>query len=513
MAERKSFSAIFFANEYRELAGERYKVTLLLGFLLLLTFCALGFALGGYAELQRRMDNPFTRWVDVTMGGRAADARDELEDFLQTTRNSGRFHLNDVEDWNRYYLKVHGRRHDPLTARPAENAYQFTGRTIGAEEGDALFAEIMREDLGNVVYRSPNLVTEWRNNCGIVATTRMMERLDYTPEDYARISHLSLAIEGTEQQTFTPLYAVVESLPSRTDFLSFPHLYNLVQNPQFNDLVHLNDDWNRNGPRHLLSKVAGQAGAMKDRLAQRFKRPRAQFNVKEQVIDNDGERSYSLYFIGLGDSIPPAQVTTWLEEITTGKEYADYAYCDCAEKAGTISSSDYRTLDFASLDSIRHFQAALEENVGIKIPMEQVESRENFRLVARLTKILSVTLFLFGLLSIVLYLVNLLNNHVDKIRPHLGTFKAMGLPNGQLLSVYTRIALRLLLTATAIGLPLAWVVGSLLNLKVLQVGFTLWHYTIPLAIGLVLLVVSLLVRYRLRGVFATTPGDLIYERE
>ncbi|MEM9928687.1 MAG: ABC transporter permease [Bacteroidota bacterium] len=516
MADTGKFDRLFSRNEFRELAGPRHQVTLLLAGLLTLTFCALGFALGGYQALKTNMENPFTRWVDIHLGGFDRAKGDKLQEFLEQPTVQQQFNLQEVIYWQRYFYPFRSRAHDPLQHGGQEFAWSFPGRTL---ESDDLLMEILNEE--NLRFINKDLLEDGvptLDYCGLIVTAKMMEKLGYEPADYASVQYLSTGDE--QDQIFLPLYAVVRALPSRVDFAAFPHAYNILQGEN-TKLIQRNadnladrDTFN-NVRIFLLSSAANQISSLKAKLVDHFQQPGDGFVIQENHYQVDAEKSYSEYDVSFPSTIESAAAREWLEQLKQLGKYTDYTHIDCSEEAGDLSSSDHQTLAFGDMlkvNELTAFQEELEAATQLTIPMEDVENRKNFAVITRLTAILSSTLFLFSLLSIVLYLVNLLNNHVDKLRPHLGTFKAMGLPNGQLLRVYIKIALRFLLTATVLALPLAWGIGKLADGSFLQIGFNLWHYTVPLALLVILVVVALLVRQRLVKIFNITPGNLIYER-
>ena len=68
--------------------------------------------------------------------------------------------------------------------------------------------------------------------------------------------------------------------------------------------------------------------------------------------------------------------------------------------------------------------------------MGQIESRDNYNLVTNLTRILSVVLIGFSVLSISLFLSNIFKRHLEKIKMNIGTFKAFGIDNKTLQFIY-----------------------------------------------------------------------------
>ena len=509
MRANEDFRGLFFRRELAELRGRGFRVTRLLSLLVALTFCALGFAIGGLQQLRERMENPFTRWVDFTVDSKAEARFGEMTQFLNQPETKAAYRLDGYSNWNRYWLFVHDRRHDPLR-QPVDTLTRWQkGRTI--DFGDELFTEILQAQGGNLVVRHEEYFDadgQPLNYCGIVVTTTLLDKIGYAPDEYAAVRSLSINVNAGRDLTFLPVMAVVHRLPSKSEFLTSHHLDNILQGSGVYDrfLLRRSTDTTR---LRLLGAAASDAGPA---IRAAFGEAGENVLVQTSALRVEGGRGYRAYVAILPEEITRRVRDSVARVLAVDHGLVDRAEIDCSDDADRIQRSMYRTFNFAALDEIRGFEEAIEERFGIKMPMEQIENRENFRLVARLTATLGGALFVFGLTALLLYLNNLIQSHVGRIRPHLGTFKAMGLQDRALLSTYTGAGIRLVGESLLLGLPLAYLLGFAIDRWVLRVGFELLHPFILLAAVIMVATLALLTRWQLRRVFKHSPGDLIYER-
>ncbi len=73
---------ILVQNESKVLEGHKKINTLILAGILLLSFIGLGHSVGGLKELRKRMDNPFTKWVNLPISTSDYKASEDLQKFF-----------------------------------------------------------------------------------------------------------------------------------------------------------------------------------------------------------------------------------------------------------------------------------------------------------------------------------------------------------------------------------------------------------------------------------------------
>ena len=134
-----------------------------------------------------------------------------------------------------------------------------------------------------------------------------------------------------------------------------------------------------------------------------------------------------------------------------------------------------------------------------------------------MANILSWAIIVFAIVCIILFIVNLLQSYFQKVKRNLGTFKAFGMGNYELISVYTLIMAATILVSIVISLAAVWLsqeVLELLNITRDEVfGYlSLWNGKTVSAI-LVINFASVFTVYTVMNrLLRSTPGDLIYDR-
>ena len=148
----------------------------------------------------------------------------------------------------------------------------------------------------------------------------------------------------------------------------------------------------------------------------------------------------------------------------------------------------------------------------IELPMEVVENQENFALVSLLGWFIGIILVIFSVLSIVFFIKNLVEGHLNQIKPNLGTFKAFGLPDQFLISMYSRIVTVLLVVSFGISILIIAVDDILLTFLQTEDTFNVWNLLLWGAIVLLFFSSLYFARRIIRNILNQTPGNLVYGR-
>lgn len=506
----QDFHNIFFKNEYRKLAGKGNAIVFRLAFLLMITLTAIGFAVGGLNELSDRMDNPFTNWVDLDISNDVKKQLPKIQRAFQNGDTLDKYNLDGLGDWNRYWMNFYHRSHNAVVDRKDSLLYNKLGRTVDYE--DDLFKEIINEKTGNLIYKNKDLVDEEntvQSSCGIIVTKELMDRLGYSKNEYTSIQNLSISIETNSLIVFIPLIGVVKELPSSCHFVSTIRMHNILQDDRFvNNIIKNNDSTSI----RILSEQNDQKNFLREKIRKELKV--VDPAISEEKIILNSEKEYYAYTIKLGKSGSPKQqqVQLFIENLIANKKFAEHSYIQCGEDADVNDYPHWVSFNFIDLNMVKPFQEKMSNDYNIKLTMEQVESRENFRLVTLLTSTIAIILFGLGLLSIILYLGNLIQSHISSIKSNLGTMKAMGLTNQLLQSSYRKIMTKLFVRALLFALPAALIIGTGINYIFLNIGFNLFHWSIPTSIIIIIVFVLILVRKILNNTLTATPGNLIYGR-
>jgi hypothetical protein len=175
---------------------------------------------------------------------------------------------------------------------------------------------------------------------------------------------------------------------------------------------------------------------------------------------------------------------------------------------------DYLQFNFIKLDYIKSFARTMQDKHGVNLNMREIESKENFSLVSNLTMAISIILFAFGLLSIILYVNNQLRTHLNSIKSNLGTFKAFGLSNRFLIVLYRKIVFSYLIVGVASALLFVFwidfIEGYLVEAD--ESKFNALSPWLFLAIVCLFIISDLVSQKTTKKILERTPGDLIYNR-
>ncbi|MFT5956060.1 MAG: ABC-type antimicrobial peptide transport system permease subunit, partial [Cyclobacteriaceae bacterium] len=130
------------------------------------------------------------------------------------------------------------------------------------------------------------------------------------------------------------------------------------------------------------------------------------------------------------------------------------------------------------------------------------------------TETISALLIIFSIVSICFYLYNLLKNHLQKIKPNLGTFLAFGLDTKILFSLYRELLLSFIVKA--IGLSLAISFGILLVFSLMTDTFdnyfALFDWKLLATVVILVGAFYMIFKWTIEAILRKTPGDLIYDR-
>jgi hypothetical protein len=166
---------------------------------------------------------------------------------------------------------------------------------------------------------------------------------------------------------------------------------------------------------------------------------------------------------------------------------------------------------------IREFETFVKEEFKVSIEMSQINAKENFNAVSLLANILSWSMIVFAIICIILFIVNLLQSYFQKVKRNLGTFKAFGISNAELISVYVLIMITTVLAAICMSLSLTYIVELTLQLfGILKDGtfsyLNLWSAKTFCSVVIILAASVATVYIVMHKLLKTTPGDLIYDR-
>lgn len=511
----KDFRQLFFRKEGKALMGNKYRNAWVLIVILFVTFCAIGFANGSLDYLGRKMDDPFINWINISVPFGKMDSIAVIKGQLNEENIRSSYGFKNVTGNFRFTLRF------PQVDK--EGTFSVVGRTL--ELGNPLLEKILEED--NLLYGKG---FSGERDAGLIVTQSFLREFGYAED----ASHIPAAFPTTTDEDIMiplPIVAIVDELPGLSSFATTPFFYSQRFGASAQNPFH---------PSHttdFLFFVEGdetEAGAFQQALETWFMETNA-----EEFSQNDPFPSplnnYDLshktgYLVGMG--LDPKPQESDLREIYARIQadgaFSDFDFLRCFATQFNLFTReeefDNLNINFDNLDRIREFRAYCKKEFDLEIDMAQVEARENFNFVSKLTYTISLILIGFSVLSICLFLSAVFRRHLDKIRRNIGTFKAFGLDNRTLISTYLNMIIGFLAVSILGSLVIAWIFGSLGGIRLLlwifqselergQQYFELMNGWTLVAI-LAIMGISFVVLYSLASkILSRTPGDLLYDRD
>ncbi|MEM7657431.1 MAG: ABC transporter permease [Bacteroidota bacterium] len=515
-APHADFRQLFFRKEGKALMGQRYRNAWILVSILFVTFCAIGFANGSLAYLARKMDDPFINWINLTVPRDRTEEIGDIKEKLNEPKVVEQFGFKNVTGNFSFPLRFYNQSGNNTLS------YSYRGRTL--ELGNPLLGKIMEPS--NLLY-GEGFSSE--KDPGLIVTETMLADRGYAPD----ASHIVMAYPTAEYEDVAipvPIVAIVRELPGLSDFASTTFFFrqrmvSVSGSPPYHPsntkelLLYVDvDEAQANELKQRLDQYVGQAENF--RSFSPFAPPPTAFN--------GAHKPGFLITISLSPMPPEATFRQLYQELQGAESLADFPFLRYFTPSFSNEKEnekyDNLAINFDDLGQIREFKEYCNQEFNLDIDMAQIEARENFNFVSKLTYTISLILIGFSVLSICLFLSSIFRKHLDKIRRNIGTFKAFGLDNGTLMSTYLGMIGIMMTGSIAVSLVLAWIFGSLGGIRLLlrlvqdqlergQNYFQLFNLWTLIAI-LAVMGISFLVLYRTAsGILNRTPGDLLYDRD
>lgn len=493
------YNKIYFNREFNSLSGTRNRNIIILSIMLFLTLTALAYAIGGIEKLKEKMENPFSNWIELPIPhDKQTDAYD-LMSFFEEKEHRDSFNISSLSPHIIIYRE--------LLSLSSKKANTVKIRSI--HEQSKLRQEIL---IPSNIFSNKYYLDQKDYACGIIIKKACFDNLAIpVSPDYLYIPVIE---EGATYRNvyYLPIIAIVQDLPDNADAIISNHLSKLFmddwESSSFISIGSINKiNMLFDGDRSELERIINDDFPLLDSL-----------NVSIQAYDVEeylfGTNTL-LVKVYLDQPIPFNQRNSLTNEMVASdlrfKSYTEYA-CDVGEKL-EIKKPYYLAFNFSKLDKVAALKTFLKNRFDFEIPMGKIKDKENYYTVGLLTFIISILLFSFGLISIILFVQNLLRSHLEKIKKNIGTLKAFGVDNQTTQRMYLRIIIFFISICTLIAL-IASLIFLIINNYVLKIEIPvlLLDYRILLAI-IVLYISSLFTAIQvIKSTLQKSPGDLIYNR-
>lgn len=517
---------LFLRREGKVVLGKNYSNIWLLTAVLVATFLAIAFSNGSLIFLADKMKDPFINWVDIKNDNQNR-AFVELEAELGTSENAELYHYKDFEygyEFSYFFFGKSDSDHEYLKCR-------FFGK-LNTELVSAILSK--ENVVGSASVLSIDDIPE--TTIGVIITEKALTSLGYdSAPAYIDLYSYStgadaLGIKTIDNRSRAPLpvLGVVKRLPGNVDIISSSRFYQ--QN--WNDVhtFNLNKAEYASSLYYFVPSELDLSEFESDLRKELESRTDIPFNMDDEGFYPEDQLSFKHHVKRGGNDcyanfvgIVPAQPIPY-DAISAANDamLAKYASKDVHRlypyiyDKGYNSTGAYLSVHFEDLNAINEFQAFAAE-FGVEIEMSQINAKENFNSVRLMAGVLSWAMIAFAIICILLFIVNLLQSYFQKVKRNIGTFKAFGISNEELIRVYMMIMAFLVLVSVVIAFVIVFALQELLAIcGVMKEGVYSYLSLISgkTACAVLIIVVSSLytVYDLMRRMLKSTPGDLIYER-
>lgn len=528
---RNDYFKLFVKREGKVVLGKHYASLWLLCSVLTATFLAIAFSNASLNYLDYKMNDPFVNWVDINYqpGGSFEPFKQDLENDELKERFHYSGHQADIKHTPAYWTKN-----------------EDGGDEDGSYTLNVRYFEKINSGLVQAILDDENVVDGQRvdndalcdDSWGVIVTQDALLKLGYKVDDapaylYLRSATNRLAVDdyGAELAALDdefdemgyakapiPVLAVVRRLPGNFDMIATTSQHNqhMARTLSFD-----NPGYHSSFYYYVPQKVSAEkVGARLEALVLETSDAGYYVNVNAQMPRMVNHRGGSFVKLVFDDESQvdfmanKAINQTMLDEFGSEGVERVYFYDDNPTNKVT---EDFISIYFADLNEIRPFAEHVKEQYKIVIEMSQVTAKENFNEVSIMANFLSWTMIVFAIICILLFIVNLLQSYFQKVKRNLGTFKAFGLSNYELITIYVLIMIATICAAVVISLLATFLIQELLPLLgivkegtfgYLALGSSKTFYSV-----LIILVASIYTVYVvMHNLLKATPGDLIYDR-
>ncbi len=526
---KKNYFSLFVKREGKVVLGRSYSNLWLLVGVLTATFFAISFSNASLNYLRYKMDDPFINWVDMKSEFGQKQAFQRLETALADDELKEYYY---IEKYQSDYLNG-----QPFCDNSGNNRRYFKLRFFDNFKSNDLVKAILEED---------NVVNGWKINdleslddksIGVIMTEDAMLQLGYkevpsfiyfcmtspTAIDYG------FEVFGRDKDvvpTPIPVLGVVDRLPGNVDMIASSYLYQQFQNdydypfdmgkPEYGGTLNyyvppaLNREKFLEFVKTVIAKYPDSQYEVSDDLWNEKILPFTYYNNSDETnIFFTIAPEYEVYYDEL-KAINAEILSKYAKEDVHRVFDNTFSIYDSSHTA-------FLSVNFKKLDRIGEFEQMVRDEYKITIEMAQINAKENFNAVSTMANILSWAIIVFAIVCIILFIVNLLQSYFQKVKRNLGTFKAFGMGNYELISVYTLIMTVTILVATVVSLSAVWFSQGVLELINIMrddmFGYlSLWSAKTISAMIIIILASVCTVYVVMSRLLRSTPGDLIYDR-
>lgn len=518
---KNDYFRLFVKREGKVVLGKNFSNLWLLTAVMTATFLAIAFSNASLDYLSYKMDDPFINWVDIKNEYGEGDFTG-LEYALDSEENRNKYHYHSYQADYSYTYMFFGKE---------KTNVQYLKCRFFQDISSSLVEAILNED--NIIrdWRVSDLGTVSPNTVGVIITEEVMKKLGFekapTFIDYVSYSP-GADVYGFElvDEEFArapvPVLAVVKRLPGNVDLISSTYFYQQACNDYSYPFNLCKEDYARNLSYFVPSDVDFE------KFSNAVAEAAAEFTSAEVIVDENAFytpeiipfREGKFVIIDCYDEYLNFDVWKSIDDklLSSYRDKGVHRVFAYEFSEYPLTQKAFISVHFEDLDMIREFESYVRESFNVKIEMSQINAKENFNAVSTMGNILSWVIIIFAIVCIILFIVNLLQSYFQKVKRNLGTFKAFGISNRDLISVYVLIMAVIILAAITVSLSASWIVQGMLHVfGILKDGvfdyLSLWSGKTVCAVIVIIMASIYTVYAVMHKLLKATPGDLIYDRQ
>jgi len=491
----------FLIPEFKLIIGRFGQKIFLLVFLLFVSLVALGIANGSLQYLKLKMDDVFVKFVDIDIAAFVKQGQKEL---------NKRDIEKDIEDNNWEYVEkkiIEGRQ---KSIRFYNNNIELDRSGLILETNDEFYAKVTDTTNNNekvLLTRNTFHDKSW----GIIITEKLQKDLKLDQ------NQAYIGIWSQNNQFVIPICGVVKQLRRKQQFIFSKKLYTLLTK-QKNKVKELYNDSLQGTIKYFITKSKNDS-IIEKKLND--------LNYKKSFISSSSSVSHVKGDIYESSILKPLKK----EKIVVGKDtikllrIRDLDALTIPQQTNLSSiKPEFYTVLFNDLQKVNIFDKYLKEKYKVELDKTVVENKKNLTFFESLSEMLSIAIIIFSFLSIVFFILNLMISHINKNKKNIGTLKAFGLTNSNIVIIYSSITFSLVIISFAISYLLSLFLGNnflelYINLNsidsmnyISNVEFSSYNF-ISLFISFIVFPTLIIFAVLTKLLYKVTPGDLIYERK
>lgn len=513
---------LFVKREGKVVLGKRYSSLWLLCSVLTATFIAIAFSNASLDYLSYKMNDPFINWVDIPNNYGSANM-DGFEMALHSDEYKQLYHYRNHQT-DKYWFQLYA-----------------TSDKLGSTNLDQRFFGDISTPLVKAILDEQNVVDQCciadsllnNTSFGVIVTEDALKNklrykdaptylyckmhTDYSANDYGvDVNEDEMALVPV------PVLAVVKKLPSNMDLIgtkffyqqNLEHAFNLCNPTYFSSFIYF-----------VPESVDAEAFAADLEAIVKSKTSHTGFVLDNKELPrmvNYAAGKFIAFAYDYEDDLT-------IDDFAVNKQINEAVEAKYGEKGvvrvfnyevseNPMSDSDnYISIHFNDLDMISEFAEFAKKEFEIDIEMSQINAKENFNEVSIMANILSWTMIVFAIVCIILFIVNLLQSYFQKVKRNLGTFKAFGISNYELIMVYVLIMMATICASIVISLSITWIIQEFISLLGIQKDgmydyLEMWSSKTFWSVVVIILASVYTVYTVMKNLLKDTPGDLIYDR-